>query len=96
MNPHYAKYYSGEKDVNNHAIPPADYLSPTPIFFLTVAAGQTFRFVLAPRCQKEANAANDVAFGCELLKEALSTLGAGGKTAVGYGYFRSSEDARCP
>lgn len=92
MNPHYAKYYAGDKGANDRAIPPADYLSPTPIFFLTVAADQTFRFVLAPRCQKEANAASDVALGCELLKEALSTLGAGGKTAVGYGVFRRVED----
>lgn len=95
MNPHYAKYYAGDKDANGRTIPPADYLSPTPIFFLAVAVSQSFQFVLAPRCQKKANAENDVALGCDLLEEALSTLGAGGKTAVGYGYFGPGEDAKC-
>lgn len=90
MNPHYAAYYAG--DAKKDPIPPADYLSPTPIFFLAVAAGQSFQFVLAPRCPKKANAENDVALGFELLKEALSTLGAGGKTAVGYGTFHPEEN----
>ncbi|MCS6904877.1 MAG: type III-B CRISPR module RAMP protein Cmr6 [Bacteroidia bacterium] len=35
MNPHYSEYYTGNK-------PPADYLSPVPILFLSVKAGATF------------------------------------------------------
>lgn len=92
MNPHYAKYYAGEKDANGRAIPPADYLSPTPIFFLAVAAGQPFEFALAPRpaaycAGEETKAAADLAEGIRLLQAALATIGAGAKTAVGYGYF---------
>lgn len=92
MNPHYADYYARKLDAKKDPIPPADYLSPTPIFFLAVAAGQSFQFVLAPRCPNKADAENDVALGCELLRDALSTLGAGGKTAVGYGVFHPEEN----
>ena len=43
MNPHYGPYYE------DRTRPPADYYSPNPVFFLTVAPGQRFRFSLAPR-----------------------------------------------
>ncbi|MCI5222193.1 MAG: type III-B CRISPR module RAMP protein Cmr6 [Candidatus Electrothrix sp. AR4] len=81
LNPHYGPYYesNGEK-------PPADYHNPVPVFFLTVASGQAFRFCLAPRPGTGTD--SDVKEGLELLKEALETLGAGGKTAVGYGTFQ--------
>lgn len=79
MNPHYGAYYGNKKQ------PPADYLSPVPIFFLTVAPNSRFKFALAPR--PGAGSASDLATGFELLKCALATLGAGAKTAVGYGYF---------
>ena len=39
MNPHYSEYYQGNK-------PPADYLNPVPIFFLTVGKKTSFQFVL--------------------------------------------------
>jgi len=35
MNPHYRDYYA-EKKVNSNPVPPADYLKPNPITFLTV------------------------------------------------------------
>jgi CRISPR-associated protein Cmr6 len=87
MNPHYAPYY--EKPAQ---YPPADYYSPRPIFFLAVAPGQSFEFALAPRpaaycAGEETQAATDLAEGIRLLQEALATIGAGAKTAVGYGYF---------
>jgi len=44
MNPHYGDYYSSEGDA-----PPADYLNPNPIVFLTVKAGTRYRFALAAR-----------------------------------------------
>jgi CRISPR-associated protein Cmr6 len=95
MNPHYGDYYADKPDRNGHPIPPADYLRPNPIFFLTVAAGQSFRFALAPRPDKrrdEAGQADDVKYGLALLKTALSSIGAGGKTAVGYGYMTLDDE----
>lgn len=94
LNPHYKDYY--EDPVKT---PPADYLNPVPVFFITVAAGQRFLFSLAPRpgAHETSNAAaKDVKRGAELLEDALSTIGAGGKTAVGYGTMssmKSVEDA---
>ena len=92
MNPHYGDYYSkkkmkvtlGGRDQEIDT-PPADYLSPNPIFFLTVASGISFKFALAVRRGKGTN--NDLMNGFELLEEALENIGAGSKTAVGYGHF---------
>ncbi|MCW5203272.1 type III-B CRISPR module RAMP protein Cmr6 [Desulfobulbus sp. US4] len=84
LNPHYGPYYESNGDK-----PPADYYNPVPVFFLTVAPNQPFRFCLAPRPGTGTNA--DVEEGLELLKEALETLGAGGKTAVGYGQMISQQ-----
>ncbi len=85
MNPHYGDYY---KDPERN--PPADYGLPNPVSFLAVAAGERFEFALAPaseRCTDE-----DLYNGIELLKQALSTIGCGGKTAVGYGVFGDFRD----
>jgi len=87
LNPHYGPYY---QDPEHN--PPADYYSPVPIFFLTVAAGQLFRFCLAPRPGARIVREKDVEQGLELLQAALETLGAGGKTAVGYGTFEADPD----
>ncbi|MEW6419780.1 MAG: type III-B CRISPR module RAMP protein Cmr6 [Nitrospirota bacterium] len=78
MNPHYGDYYQGNK-------PPADYLSPNPITFLTVATGQEFSFLLFSKDVSLVEKAE------QWLKEGLSQLGAGGKTNVGYGYFKIVE-----
>jgi len=85
LNPHYSEYYQ------DPAKPPADYLSPKPVFFLTVAPGQDFEFFLAPR---HGVSKQDLDTGLELLREALEKLGAGGKTAVGYGVFKESKVAQ--
>jgi len=86
MNPHYGDYYSEKKDSHGNLIPPADYLSPVPVFFIAVAAKTAFQFALAPRRPHEREAAQaDLTKGLELLGQALQILGAGGKTAVGYG-----------
>lgn len=89
LTPHYGPYY--DDPVKN---PPADWYSPVPVHFLTVAEGTKFLFGLAPRPgawrkasreeQKEKKAAA-MRQGVDLLLEALEYLGAGGKTAVGYG-----------
>lgn len=88
MNPHYAPYYKDK------TIPPADYHSPVPIFFLTVKEGVQFKFSLAPRPGGNAKEKeDDVELGFELLKCALENIGAGAKTAVGYGYFKNINEA---
>ena len=75
MNPHYGEYYRGEK-------PPADYLNPVPVSFLAVAAEEKFSFAVY---SKDANL---LAKAKEWLIGGLTELGAGGKTNVGYGYFK--------
>ncbi len=82
MTPHYGPWYQGE----TNAVP-ADWYSPTPIPFLTVAPGQTFVFAVLPRNRLNRKDQEDCKRAADLLKEALETLGAGAKTAVGYGQF---------
>lgn len=77
MTPHYGDYYQGKS-------PPADWLSPNPIPFLTVAPGQLFQFALAPATP---DARADCETAIQWLTDALVWLGAGAKTAVGYGRF---------
>ncbi|MBC7288075.1 MAG: type III-B CRISPR module RAMP protein Cmr6 [Armatimonadetes bacterium] len=84
MNPHYGEYY------RDPSIPPGDWLSPNPIFFLTVAPGTRFRFAIALRPSAPTDAEKDLDAAWEWLREGLQWLGAGAKTAVGYGYFSSA------
>ena len=86
MTPHYGDYYQ-KGDA------PGDWMSPTPIPFLVVRAGATFRFAVAPR-QPGEKSYEDCATACAWLKEALEWIGAGAKTAVGYGRMRVDEDAQ--
>jgi CRISPR-associated protein Cmr6 len=86
MTPHYGPWYRGE----NNAVP-ADWHSPTPIPFLTVAPGQTFVFAMLPRNRSNQRDQEDCKMVADLLNEALETLGAGAKTAVGYGQFVEEE-----
>jgi CRISPR-associated protein Cmr6 len=76
MNPHYAPYYSDTAK----RIPPADYYSPVPVYFLTVER-TPFGFALASRDSHLRQTAE------VWLKAALSNLGIGSKTAAGYGFF---------
>jgi len=85
INSHYGDYYAEKKDSRGNLIPPADYLSPVPVFFIAVAAKTPFEFALAPHCPHDPEAKDDLKTGLELLCEALEKLGSGGKTAVGYG-----------
>lgn len=89
MNPHYGDYYADSSK------PPADYLSPKPVFFLTVVPRTSFRFALAPRDPASESVASDLDKAWEMLADALQWLGAGAKTAVGYGRMlrdRSEEE----
>ena len=83
MNPHYGDYYQGQGKT-----PPADYLSPSPIKFLTVAPNTEFQFILSSK-----NKVRDrylLVAEC-IVKHALTDHGIGAKTAVGYGYFRENQ-----
>ncbi|ACV63729.1 CRISPR-associated RAMP protein, Cmr6 family [Desulfofarcimen acetoxidans DSM 771] len=80
MTPHYSDYYRDKT-------PPADWLKPEPIQFLTVAPGQAFIFAVAPCHPEEEQSKKDVQKVFQWLEEALTWQGAGAKTAVGYGRF---------
>lgn len=75
INPHYSDYYSGNQK------PPADYLRPKPIFFLTVERGSMFYFAIATHSTDRELAEKAETW----VKDALNTLGIGAKTAAGYG-----------
>jgi CRISPR-associated protein Cmr6 len=92
MTPHYGDYYGRSKYDGNNLTPPADWLSPNPIHFLTVAPGQLFQFALAPRTRSEQDL-GDLDKALEWLQDALIRLGAGAKTAVGYGRFAKPDAA---
>jgi len=83
-NPHYGDYYNDEKG----EIPPADYLAPNPIKFLTVKKGTVFTF--------RALVSKDSVFLLQPVKtafeNALKDEGVGAKTAVGYGRFEIRKD----
>ncbi len=76
MTPHYREYYTRDE-------PPADWHSPVPIPFLAVKEGQEFLFGLLPRGESR----DDCRKMAEYLTHALKDIGAGAKTAVGYGRF---------
>ncbi|HRV29817.1 MAG TPA: type III-B CRISPR module RAMP protein Cmr6, partial [Spirochaetia bacterium] len=79
MNPHYGEYYQDAK-------PPADYLEPTPIKFLTVAPNTIFIFRVIINKHKK-NYENIKQIIKTILEQALTKEGIGAKTALGYGIF---------
>jgi CRISPR-associated protein Cmr6 len=90
MTPHYGDYYEGARDQFCKPVPPADWLNPNPIPFLTVAPEQDFQFALAPRTPGDSA---DVSTAASWLEAALKWIGAGAKTAVGYGRFAKTDAA---
>jgi CRISPR-associated protein Cmr6 len=83
MNPHYGDYYSDDKGKT----PPADYLSPNPIKFLTVATGTVFAFRAVAEKKDDLPQKVRNAFISALTQE-----GVGAKTAIGYGRFEVVEE----
>ncbi len=82
INPVFGSYYQ------DHGTPPADYLSPKPIFFLAVGSKSPFRFGVASR-----GGDRDAALeGAACLQAALKELGVGAKSAAGYGYWIVEDD----
>jgi CRISPR-associated protein Cmr6 len=82
MNPHYGDYY-GKKKRRGQEIPPADYLSPVPVYFLTVERTE-FLFAVAARTSEVGQLVKTAA---GWLRGGLQELGVGAKTTAGYGYM---------
>ena len=79
LTPHFPQWYSGQNS-------PSDDQEPKPVLFLTVAPKSKFLFALAG---PEA----DVNRAKEWLTLGLTELGAGAKTAAGYGWFDEFDEA---
>jgi CRISPR-associated protein Cmr6 len=103
MTPHMGSWYEKGQDITSRdyaAVTPADWHSPVPVPFLVVRSGTAFRFMIAPRLT--GNETHDVQTKLDLvqamqeLKNALEWLGAGAKTATGFGRMidRIAEKAR--
>jgi CRISPR-associated protein Cmr6 len=91
MNPHYGKYYSDTKGNT----PPADYLTPTPIKFLTVSEGTKFIFRILIN-KKHNDLKNNKTLKDLVLtavRKSLEEEGTGAKTAVGYGLFNIEDSS---
>jgi CRISPR-associated protein Cmr6 len=94
MNPHYVAYYMPEENGAN-SIPPADYLEPVPINFLTVQNAR-FRFLCGINKSRD-HKIDSYCFGdnkpseviAKWLEKSLNEHGIGAKTAVGYGYLKN-------
>ncbi len=88
MTPHMGDWYAkgSEGDPHNSKALPADWHEPVPVTFLAVKHAHLI-FSIAPRRADQADQL-DAAFSA--LSQALEWLGAGAKTAAGYGYM--SED----
>lgn len=81
VNNHHKAYYQG-KDA------PGDWENPELSYLLAVPPGVAFSFALSPRPPGDAAAVADLAMAKGWLNGALCHLGAGAKTAAGYGSFR--------
>lgn len=92
MTPHMGKWYEQGHDIRGpqdySTKTPADWYSPVPVPFLVVKKA-VFRFMIAPRLigdeAADAQALTDARDTMQQLEQALEWLGAGAKTAAGYG-----------
>lgn len=97
MTPHMGKWYAEGADLKSANDPertPADWHAPVLVPFLVVERG-AFLFGIAPRpglpADDAARARNDLPQVFRALKAALEWIGAGAKTAVGYGRMKGGE-----
>ena len=84
INPIFGAYYRDAKT------PPANYLSPSPIFFLALGSRSRYRFGVASLSGDREAAER----GVRWLQGALTELGVGAKTGAGYGYWELDADVR--
>ena len=92
MTPHMNKWYEKGGDysaADQASTAPADWHSPVPVPFMVVEPGTSFNFMVAPRltgnAQADAHTCAELPRLMAELKNALEWLGAGAKTATGYG-----------
>ncbi len=90
MTPHYGPYY--QDDTGGTA--PGDWHNPVPIPFLAVEAGTSWQLAIIPGPAHRTIDKVDIVFDKLIteIPEALKWLGAGAKTAVGYGRFCPKEE----
>jgi CRISPR-associated protein Cmr6 len=83
MNPHYSQYYQG-------SAPPADYLNPVPVMFLTIAPGSELLFAVAcgDKSLSEQQRRDLVDTAAKWLQAGLTKMGVGAKTVAGYGMWK--------
>ncbi len=77
VNPIFGAYYRDGRT------PPANYLGPSPFFFLALGAASCYQFGVASRSGDQRAAEQGVGW----LLGALADLGVGAKTSAGYGYW---------
>ena len=90
MTNHYGDWYGTSAESHDHSWP-ADWISPVPIPFLAVEPGTVFGLSTAKASPGTPD--EDLDWVLAQLPEALSELGAGAKTAVGYGRFTKMDEA---
>ena len=92
MTPHYKDWYEkgGEGPEEDGSNVPADWHSPVPVPFLTVAEGHSFLFAVAARPASSIDLSKVIAE----LYDALEWIGAGAKTAAGYGHMSEDREAK--
>jgi len=87
MTPHMGKWYEQGGASATPESMPGDWHDPVPVPFLVVKEAR-FLFAVAPRVPGASGAAREA---MALLGEALAWLGAGAKTAAGYGHMSFDE-----
>ncbi len=92
MTPHYKDWYAKGDDapMRDGSNVPADWHDPVPVPFLVVDKGAAFQFGVAKRVGSDIDLSEVV----EALSAALQWLGAGAKTAAGYGRFGEDQQAK--
>lgn len=93
MTPHMGKWYEkGDKTPLAKDTQPGDWHSPVPVGYL-VARNLSLQFAILPRAHvaHEPGIQDELANVWEALDKALEWLGAGAKTAIGFGLMQSEE-----
>lgn len=89
LNNHHPSYYQSDDEATGH--PPGDWENPVPVNFLAVPPGTEFAFALGSRRGGgDPEALSLLSHARDWLIGALCHLGAGAKTAAGYGAFQLS------
>jgi len=91
MTPHYGKWYEQGGEIRDYKAEPeklpADWHEPIPVMFLAVDKRTSFLFSIAPRRPHQL-LDSDLDEALDVLAKALEWLGAGAKTAAGYGHLQ--------